>query len=120
MCTRCPADVMCDLPIRECFSEVDMCPYCRCAMTAGSVVRVRGPCWPPLFVRFDYGSLPRWLATVAAILVYPVAGAYASSGAYREGEGRCALPRPGLRAEGGCALVLRPSWICERGCTTER
>ena len=72
------------------------------------------------FVRFDYGSLHRWLATVAAILVYPVAGAYASSGAYREGERRCALPRPSLRAEGGCVPVLRPNWIDERGCTTER
>ena len=71
------------------------------------------------FVRFHYGSLPRWLATVGAILVYPVAGAYASSGAYREGEGRCALPRPSLRAEGLCT-GLRPSWIGERGCTTER
>ena len=39
------------------------------------------------FVRFHYGSLPRWLVTVVAILVYLVAGAYASSGAYREGEG---------------------------------
>ena len=72
------------------------------------------------FVRFHYGSLPQWLATVAAILKYLVAGAYASSGAYREGEGGCALPRPRLRVEGGCAPVLRPSWIGERGCTTER
>ena len=72
------------------------------------------------FVLSRYGSLPRWLATVAAIPVYPVAGAYASSGAYREGAGRWALPRPSLRAEGGCAPVLRPNWIGERGCTTER
>ena len=112
--------MVCDVPIRECVSELDMCSCCRCAMTAGSVVRVRGPCWAPLFVRFHYGSLPRWLATVAAILVYPVAGAYASSGAYREGGGRCALRRPSLRADGGCAPVLRPSWTGERGCTTER
>ena len=73
-----------------------------------------------LFVRFHYGSLPRWLATVAATPVYPVAGAYAPSGAYREGDGRCALPRPSLRAEGGCPPVLRPSWIGEWGCITER
>ena len=70
--------------------------------------------------RFHYGSLPRWLATVAATPVYPVAGKYASSSAYREGEGWCALPRLSLHAEGGCASVLRPSWIGEWGCTTER
>ena len=61
------------------------------------------------FVRFHYGSLLRWLATVAVILARSLAGAYASSGASREGEGRRALPRPSLRAEGGCAPVLRPS-----------
>ena len=86
--------------------------------------RKRGTCSGSVlgapFVRFHYGNLPRWPATVAAILVYPVAGAYASSGAYREGEGRCALPRSSLRAEGGWAPVLHPSWIGERGCTTER
>ena len=70
------------------------------------------------FVCFHYGSLPRLLATVAAILVYPVAGAYTLLGAYREGEGRCTLPHPSLRAEGGCAPVLRLSCIDERGCTT--
>ena len=70
------------------------------------------------FVCFHYCSLPRLLATVAAILVYPVAGAYALLGAYREEEGRCTLPHPSLRAEGGCAPVLRLSWIGERGCTT--
>ena len=48
MWTWCPADVMCDLSIPECVSELDMCPCCRCAMTAGSVVRVRGPCGAPL------------------------------------------------------------------------
>ena len=48
MCTWYPADVMCDLSIRECVSEFDMYPCCGCAMTAGSVVRVRGPCWAPL------------------------------------------------------------------------
>ena len=38
MCRWCPADVMCDLSIRECVSELDMlCPCCRCAMTAGSM-----------------------------------------------------------------------------------
>ena len=72
------------------------------------------------FVRFHYNGLPRWFATVEATPVYPVAGAYASSRAYGEGEGRCALPRSSLRAEGGCAPVLRPSWIGEWGCTTER
>ena len=72
-----------------------------------------GPVLGAPFARFHYGSLPRWLATVAVILVYPAAGANASSGAYREGKGRCALPRPSLRAEGGCAPVLRPSWVCE-------
>ena len=70
------------------------------------------------FVCFHQGSLPRLLATVAAILVYPVAGAYALLDAYREGEGRCTLPHPSLRAEGGCAPVLRLSWIGEKGCPT--
>ena len=48
MCTWCPVDVMCDLSIHECRSELDMCPCCRRALTAGSVVRVRSPCWSPL------------------------------------------------------------------------
>ena len=111
---------MCDLSIRECVSELDMCPCCRYAMPVGSVISVRGLCWSPLSCVFPHGSLPRWLATVAAIPVYPVTGAYASSGAYREREGRCALPRPRLRAEGDCTPVLRPSRIGEWGFTSER
>ena len=67
-----------------------------------------------LFVRFHYDSLPRWLATVAATPVYPVAGAYAPSGAYREGDGRCALPRPSLRAEGGCPPASAPAGLVSR------
>ena len=50
MCTWCPAGVVCDLPIRECNSELDMYPCCRYALTVGGVVRVRSPCWSPLFV----------------------------------------------------------------------
>ena len=44
MCTWCSVDVMCDLSIRECVLELGMCPCRRCAMTAGSVVRVLDPC----------------------------------------------------------------------------
>ena len=50
MCTWCSAGVVSDLPIRECVSELDMYPCCRCALTVGGVVRGRGPCWSPLFV----------------------------------------------------------------------
>ena len=50
MCTWCPAGVMRDLLIRECVSELGMYPCCRCALTEGGVVRIRGPCRLPLFV----------------------------------------------------------------------
>ena len=50
MCTWCPAGVMCDLPISRCVSGLGMYPCCRCAMTVGSVVRVRGVLVAP-FVR---------------------------------------------------------------------
>ena len=42
MCTWCLVGVMCDLPIRRCVSGLGMYPCCRCAMTVGSVVHVRG------------------------------------------------------------------------------
>ena len=62
MCTWRPAYVMCDLSIRECVSELDMCPCCRCTMTAGSVVRGRGSVLVAPFVLFffmdHFGSLP--------------------------------------------------------------
>ena len=40
MCAWCPAGVVCDLPIRECVSELDVYPCCRCALTMGG----RGTC----------------------------------------------------------------------------
>ena len=50
MCTWCLVGVMCDLPIRRCVSGLGMYPCCRCAMTVGSVVHVRGSCSSPLSV----------------------------------------------------------------------
>ena len=52
MCTWYPADVMCNLSIRECVSELDVCSCCRCTMTAGSVVCVRGSVLVAPFVHF--------------------------------------------------------------------
>ena len=97
MCTWCPADVISDLSIRKCVSELDLCPCCHGAMTAGSVVRVWGPCRSLLSCLFffmdHYDSLLRWSATVAITLVMDRYGsdylcmagkrASASSGAYR-------------------------------------
>ena len=100
-CTWCPADVVCDISIRECVSELDMCLCCRCTMTTGSVVRCSGSVLRALSVRFHYGSLPRWLATVSANPVYPVAGAF---GAHRKGGGAVCAPPPQRACGGGlCA-----------------
>ena len=82
MCTWCPAGVMCDLPICEYVSELDMYPCCRCALTVGGVVRVRGPCWSPLFVHI-------LLLLLSLLLVV-----------YFDGSLRSGLPAMGVRIVG--------------------
>ena len=87
MCTLCLVGVMCDLPIRRCVSGLGMYPCCRCAMTVGNVVHVRGSCWSPLSVHVLFidviiiGSL-RWLSSVGRYRRVYRFWASASSGAY--------------------------------------
>ena len=101
MCTWCPADVMCDLSIRECVSGLYMCPSCRCAMTAGSVVRVRGPCWSPLSCVFTTVAYLDGSLRYRLPLYSRQRGHTHRQVSIERGERRCALPRPSLRVEGG-------------------